>query len=82
MQRVLVSELAGHIGQEVMLQGWIHQVRPLSKFAFVIVRDRTGVIQGIVFDEALRAALPERESVVQVRGRVKEEKQAPAGFEI
>jgi nondiscriminating aspartyl-tRNA synthetase len=82
MERVLVSELARHVGQEVSLQGWIHQVRPLSKFAFVILRDRTGLIQGIVFDPALRQDLPERESVVKVQGRVKEEKQAPKGFEV
>jgi nondiscriminating aspartyl-tRNA synthetase len=82
MERVLVSELDKHIGMEVLLKGWIHQVRPLSKFAFVLVRDRTGIVQGIVLDEALRASLPERESVVVVRGRVKEEKQAPKGFEV
>jgi len=82
MERVLVSELAQHVGQEVLFKGWVHQVRPLSKFAFVILRDRSGIAQGIVFDPALKANLPERESVVAVRGRVKAEKQAPRGIEL
>jgi nondiscriminating aspartyl-tRNA synthetase len=82
MERVLVSELGNHIGKEVLLKGWVHQVRLLSKFAFLILRDRTGLIQGIVFDEALRQSLPERETVVALRGRVKAEKQAPKGYEV
>jgi nondiscriminating aspartyl-tRNA synthetase len=82
MERVLVSELGNHIGKEVLLKGWVHQVRPLSKFAFLLLRDRTGIIQGIIFDEALRQNLPERETVVAVHGRVKEEKQAPKGYEV
>jgi nondiscriminating aspartyl-tRNA synthetase len=82
MQRVLVAELGNYLGREVLLKGWIHQIRPLSKMSFVILRDRTGLIQGVVFDPALRANLPERESVVALRGRVKEEKQAPRGFEV
>ena len=82
MDRVLVSELGNHIGNEVLLKGWVHQVRPLSKFAFLLLRDRTGIIQGIIFDEALRQNLPERETVVAVHGRVKAEKQAPKGYEV
>jgi nondiscriminating aspartyl-tRNA synthetase len=82
MERVLVSELARYTGQEVLVKGWVHQVRPLSKFAFVLLRDRTGIAQGIVFDPTLKASLPERETVVAVRGRVKAEKQAPRGIEL
>lgn len=82
MTRVLAVELDKHVGEEVLLKGWVHQIRPLSKFAFVLLRDRSGIVQGIVFDEALRANLPDRESVVAVRGRVRAEKQAPRGLEV
>lgn len=76
------------IGKEVVLAGWVHQVRDLGGKKFVILRDGNGFIQititkGITSDEII--ALVEQltpESVIQVKGVVKEDPRAPRGVEV
>ncbi len=83
MKRTLAIELPQHIGQEVRLVGWLHHLRDKGKIAFLLVRDRTGVAQGVVLDPAkVPVAGLKRESIVEVVGRVKEEKQAKSGVEL
>ena len=71
MERVLSSELAGHAGEEVLLQGWLHRQRRLANVAFLVLRDRAGLAQ-VVLQEPVEL-LPE--TVVEVRGRVVTEPQ-------
>lgn len=68
-RRVLCSELAAHIGQEVSLAGWLQQVRQVGRhLAFWIVRDRSGWAQVVVSGQlALNA--PPLESVVAIGGQ-------------
>jgi len=84
MQRVRTTEAAGHIGRQVRLQGWLHQFRELGKINFLIIRDGWGTFQAIVEEpaalEALRAV--QVESVIEVRGVVTAEAQAPGGAEL
>jgi nondiscriminating aspartyl-tRNA synthetase len=83
MQRTLAAELPGRVGEEVRLLGWLHHVRDKGKIAFVLVRDRTGVAQGVVLDPLkVKVADLKRESIVEVIGRVKAEKQARGGVEV
>lgn len=49
MQRILSNELKNQIGNEVILEGWLHNLRTMGKLAFLILRDRTGLSQ-IVLD--------------------------------
>ncbi len=83
MQRTLAAEVPRHIGEEVRLLGWLHHVRALGSISFVIVRDRTGLAQGVVLDPAkLDVSGLKRESIVEVIGTVKAEPQAKSGAEI
>jgi len=50
MKRTLISETKTQIGEKVFLKTWLHTSRILGKLAFLIVRDRSGVIQ-IVIEE-------------------------------
>lgn len=65
-----------HIGQEVILNGWVHRRRDHGGLIFIDLRDRAGIIQ-IVFDpaesaEALEAARELRsEYVIAVRGVIR-----------
>ena len=83
--RKLIKDLKEFIGQEVEIAGFAHTVRDQNKIVFLIVRDITGIIQTVVLkdcpDFEVAKTLTE-ESVVKVTGLLKEEKQAPGGFEI
>src|SRR5205809_530136 len=66
MQRVLTSELRSHVGERVLLAGWLHHQRRLSRVSFALLRDRDGLAQ-LVLDEPLEL-LPE--TVLEVEGDV------------
>ncbi|MBM3228407.1 aspartate--tRNA(Asn) ligase [Candidatus Pacearchaeota archaeon] len=71
MERSYVSELKN--GKEVLLKGWVHEIRELSKMKFLLLRDSSGIVQCLVKDENLLKNLPELtlESVVEIIGNVK-----------
>lgn len=76
--RVLAKDVAKHAGEEVTVAGWIHRVRELGAVSFVVLRDRSGVVQVVYEGEA--PAGPE--NVIQVSGTVGENDKAPGGFEV
>ena len=82
--RILARELAAHIGEQVFLQGWLHHTRNLRAVDFLLLRDRTGIIQVIVENmeqRSMLATLP-HESVISVTGNVVSSPQAPGGVEV
>lgn len=88
MQRILISSLAEHVGQEVTLKGWLFNKRSSGKIKFLILRDGTGYLQCIYFkgnvtDEVFETAdRIGQESSIEVTGKVKVEPRAPGGFEL
>jgi len=71
MTRTLISELSSHVGETVEIKGIVDVRRDQGKMAFFDLRDRTGVIQGVVFGkpevlEVAKDASPE--SSVAVTG--------------
>lgn len=67
-----------HVGQEVVLSGWVHKNRRMGGMTFVDLRDRYGISQ-LVFDgQVISSELAElaqhlgREYVIQVKGVVQE----------
>jgi nondiscriminating aspartyl-tRNA synthetase len=76
MQRTYIKELAGKIGEEVMIKGWVNIRRDQGKMIFLDFRDMTGVIQGVILPnqvEALEQGKKLRqEFVVEVTGKVNE----------
>jgi nondiscriminating aspartyl-tRNA synthetase len=68
--------------------GWVHEVRDLGGLAFMLIRDRTGIIQVTIpkkkVSEAVLTAVKavSRESVVRVTGPVKAIDKAPGGREL
>lgn len=73
--RTYVSELPLHLGQEVTMGGWLHNLRDMKNFGFAILRDRTGLAQ-IVLEAAHLEQLKglQLETVIKVTGVVKEKK--------
>ncbi len=76
--RVLIKDLPKHLEQEVVMQGWVHNRRDLGGISFLILRDRSGIVQ-CVFENT---DIPLHESSVQVTGKPVENKRAPGGLEI
>jgi aspartyl-tRNA synthetase len=74
---------AEHVGQVLVLAGWVHRYRTHGRVLFINLRDRSGVVQVTVdqsqaplaFEEASRARA---EWVLQVRGSVQ---RRPEGLE-
>ena len=75
-------------GEEVVLAGWLHEVRDLGGILFLLLRDRDGIAQITMVTKKTdpelvnKARKIPRESVIVVRGSVKAEPKAPNGYEI
>lgn len=72
--RVYVRDLHSSKGKEVLLKGWVYELRDLSKMKFILLRDRTGIVQCIVKDVELAGKFSglTLESAVEIYGKVKE----------
>jgi len=70
MQRTYIQDLKQ--GKEALVSGWVFESRILSKMAFLLIRDVTGMIQCIVKDSELikKASEITLESVVEIKGKV------------
>lgn len=49
MQHILIKDIAGYIGQEICLKGWVRNIRHSGKLVFIILRDGSGEMQTIAF---------------------------------
>ncbi|RQD80660.1 MAG: aspartate--tRNA(Asn) ligase [Methanocalculus sp. MSAO_Arc2] len=85
--RIPIREVTADM-ERAEITGWVHEERDLGGLAFFLIRDRTGIMQVTVpkkkVSEEVRAAVKEvsRESVVRVKGTVKETDKAPGGREL
>jgi asparaginyl-tRNA synthetase len=85
---VEIRKVAQYAGQEVIIQGWLYNLRESGKLLFPLFRDGTGIIQGVVAKNAVapedfeRARSLTQESSLRVTGKVREDKRAPGGFEL
>src|SRR3989338_3863781 len=88
MKRTLIKELSQNLDKEVLLKGWVQDLRNLSKIKFLILRDRTGDMQTIALkgttEEASFASLDgvTNESVVEIVGIPKKNKESRWGMEV
>jgi nondiscriminating aspartyl-tRNA synthetase len=49
MERILITDLHSKIGEEVLINAIVNVARQQGKMAFFDFRDRSGIIQGVVF---------------------------------
>ena len=88
MAHVYIEDIGGHEGEEVTIKGWLHNRRSSGKIHFLILRDGTGFIQGVMSKAAVgddlftRADHLSQETSVIVTGAARADKRAPTGFEI
>ena len=83
-----VKDLPRLAEQAVTVSGWIASVRVHARVAFVVLRDGTGVVQGVVVKSAVSedtwalVTSLTQESCVAVGGVVREDARAPGGYEL
>ncbi|MFA6525588.1 MAG: asparagine--tRNA ligase [Patescibacteria group bacterium] len=88
MEKISISEVSKHIGQDVQLQSWVFNFRSSGKIFFLQLRDGTGRIQAVISKNEVSAeawAACEKltmESSVVVTGVVNEDKRSPYGYEM
>ena len=83
-----ISELAQHVGQAVSVSGWVVTTRSSGKIAFVVVRDGSGQVQGVLSKAEVSPEAWDRfgqlthEASVRLDGEVREDKRSPSGVEL
>jgi asparaginyl-tRNA synthetase len=88
MAAVEISGLRAHVGATVTVRGWVVTTRSSGKIAFVVVRDGSGMVQGVLskkeVPESTWAAFASltQETSVALTGTVREEPRSPGGFEL
>ncbi|MBI2285528.1 aspartate--tRNA(Asn) ligase [Candidatus Saccharibacteria bacterium] len=84
MDRVLTRDVAKSAGQEVNLRGWLHKKRLIGGINFILLRDRGGLIQVVVQDEAELEKLRSLQvgTVLSIAGKAVDEPRAPGGAEV
>lgn len=79
MQRTLVLESLGKIGQVVTLKGWVSTKRDHGKLTFIDLRDRTGKIQLVGYQKMSELGT---EDAIEVTGTVKERNERSINLEL
>ncbi len=84
---VSIENIGQHQGQSVAIRGWLYNLRESGKLLFPILRDGTGIIQGVVSQKEHPAAFEAvkgltQESSVVATGVVRAEPRAPGGYEL
>jgi asparaginyl-tRNA synthetase len=88
MTTVRIEALSRHAGLSVTVRGWVSHTRSSGKIAFVVLRDGTGDLQGVLSKKEVPAEVWERfpaltqETSVALTGTVRAEPRAPGGFEM
>jgi asparaginyl-tRNA synthetase len=86
--KTTIGDMARHEGQEVTIDGWLHNRRSSGKIHFLIVRDGTGFVQAVmskaaVGEEAFRLADHlSQETSLSVTGTVRADARARGGYEL
>ena len=83
-----VEELARYVGKEVTIKGWLYHRTDKGRLRFLLVRDGTGVVQAVVFEESVSYEAFEaaksltQESSLVITGTVRADGRAPGGYEL
>jgi asparaginyl-tRNA synthetase len=83
-----IADLHAHVGALVTVRGWVTHVRSSGKVAFVVMRDGSGILQGVLVKSQVPPETWERfgtltlETSVALTGEVRVDARAPGGHEL
>jgi asparaginyl-tRNA synthetase len=88
MGHTYIENISDFVNKEVEIRGWVYNKRSSGKIRFLMVRDGTGVIQGVATEDdtepesfSLLENLDQESSII-VKGTVREDSRAPIGYEL
>ncbi|MCS7220373.1 MAG: asparagine--tRNA ligase [Anaerolineae bacterium] len=88
---VRIEDIARHVGEEVIIRGWLYHKTDKGRLQFLQVRDGTGIMQAVVFQKNVSPQAFEsarrltQESSLIVTGTVRQDQRAPGipgGYEL
>jgi asparaginyl-tRNA synthetase len=88
MAAVQISALRAHVGEAVTVSGWVVTTRSSGKIAFLVLRDGTGSVQGVLSKKAVAEEAwtafghLTHEASVAVTGVVRDDPRSPGGVEL
>ena len=83
-----ISELKNYDGKNVILNGWVYNIRSIGKIWFLILRDGSGLVQCVVVDKETDKSTFEleniltQESSISIEGVVRAEPRSVGGYEL
>jgi len=80
MKRTFIKDLKICSEEKVLLRGWIHKIRDLANISFVMLRDKSGIIQLVCTKEQIQGM--RLENSIEVIGIIKKNEKALGGIEI
>ncbi|SMG30731.1 asparagine--tRNA ligase [Dethiosulfovibrio salsuginis] len=85
---ISIKEMIGHLGEEVVIKGWMYNKRSSGKIHFLQIRDGSGFVQAVMvknevseeaFDEAKKLWM---ETSLEVTGTVRADDRSASGVEL
>ena len=78
MQRILTTDVPSRVGETVRLAGWVHTLRTFREVKFLVLRDRSGLVQTVVDPgSTVDISTVGKEYCVDLVGKVAAEPRAP-----
>src|SRR5437016_14464614 len=88
VRTALTSQLIEHMDKDVVLAGWVHDVRVLGGISFILLRDMAGIVQvtapkaKVRLDIVKEISTLHQETVILVKGKVVSSKMAKKGIKV
>ncbi len=90
-RHIYIKDIASHQGEEVTIKGWLYNKTDKGRLQFLLIRDGTGLMQGVVFEKEVSPQVFQavqtiaQESSIIVNGTVRADERAPGspgGYEL
>lgn len=88
MKKIMIKDMANHVGETVKLGAWLANKRSSGKIAFLQLRDGSGFVQGVVVKEEVGEEIFQtakgltQETSMYVVGEVTKDERSSFGYEL
>ena len=82
MKRCLIASIVKNIGSEVLIRGWVLQLRVCAKTTFIVVKDCSGTVQCVAATTMITNHHIKLDDAIAIIGVVREEQRSKVGYEV